>query len=183
MKNTLSRVVVALLLVIAFGSAALAQTPSPAEKIPVKIVVVISRYNGDRKISSLPFTLLAIANGDKAYISNSMNIPISTVTNSDGKSFPSISYTNIGTTISGTITTDSGHFKAIFSIDDKSVADAPPSTATNTGPASPDQPRFREVSFNGTVNLKEGEQKEIYSAADRSSGEVTKIDVTLTLDK
>jgi hypothetical protein len=183
MKITRIPVLIGTLLVLAFGRMASAQAPSPSEKIPVKLVVVISRYNGDRKVSSLPFTLLAIANGEKAYMGNSMNIPISTVSTTDGKSTPSVSYTNIGTSISGTITTDSGHFKVNFNIDDKYVVDSPPSSTTTTGPASPDQPRFRNISFSGTVNLKEGEPKEIFSAADRSSGDVTKIDVTLTLDK
>src|SRR5436190_21989859 len=45
-----------------------AQRPPEPDKILVKVLVVLSRSEGDRKSSSLPFTLLATANGDRASV-------------------------------------------------------------------------------------------------------------------
>jgi len=183
MKATLSHAMITILLLLAFSNFGFAQAPSTQERIPVKLVIVISRYEGDRKLSSLPFTLLATANGERASLNNGVNMPISSAGTTDGKPTTSITYTNIGTSIVGTVTTESGRYRVNLSIDDKSVVDVKTAPTTGATAKASDQPSFRAVSFNSTVSLKEGEQKQIFSAADRISGEVTKIDVTLTLDK
>src|SRR5262245_44508664 len=71
--------------------------PGP-EKIPIKLQLVISRYNGERKISSYPYTMLAIANGDQVSFLNGLNTPVLSGT--------STTYTNVGTSIICTVTTE-----------------------------------------------------------------------------
>ena len=162
------------LIVLALGGVAHAQ-PVQAEKIPVKIQIVISKYDGDKKTSSLPYVLFATANGDRAQINVGSNVPL---TNSSGVT----TYTNIGTSFDCTVTTESGRYKVSLNINDNFVV-APKPASAGASAKPPDAQIFGRFSYNGGVNMKEGETKQIISAADRGSGEVVKVDVTLTLDK
>jgi hypothetical protein len=97
----------------------------------------------------------------------------------DGK----ISYTNIGTAITCTVTTEAGNFKLAINFDDKYVIAAkPPAASTGTATKPPDSPTFHDVNYVSTITIKDGETKQLISAPDKTTGEVIKIDVTLTLD-
>jgi len=144
------------------------QAQAQPEKIPVKLQFVISTYEGDRKVSSIPYTLLATANGGMATLLNGTNVPIPS---GDGK----YSYTNVGTTIVCTVTTEGGNFKIAINFDEKSVVAAKP-------PVAPASPTFHDINYVSTITIKEGETKQLISATDKATGEVVKVDVTLTLD-
>jgi len=164
-----------ILLLMAVSSAALfAQGTAAAEKIPVKVQVILSRYNGDRKVSSLPYMMLVTANGDRVDIQNNLNVPMS--------SGASTTYTNVGLSMYCSVTTEAGRFKISLQLDDKSVVDAKPATAGTT-PKPLDYPSFSNFSFKGVFAIKEGETKQVTTVADKVTGEVVKIDVTLSLDK
>ena len=172
MTTIFKNLVTALLVVMAFSSMATAQQVQ-AEKIPLKIQIVFSRYEGDRKTSSLPYAALVTANGDRINLQANANVPY---TSSTGV----ISYTNIGTTIDCTVTTDSGRFKVALSLHDNSpiVLKATPANAK-----LPDAAAYGNFNYTGSITMKEGETKQIISSSDRTTGEVVKVDVTLTLDK
>src|SRR5215471_16678536 len=113
MTKLFIQLTIPIFVVMAFSSLAAAQPvlPSPfssptsaqqgqAEKIPLKMQIVISKYQGDRKTSSLPYTLLVTANGDHASLAANSNVPIPSSTNAGG----TYSYTNVGTNIDCTVT-------------------------------------------------------------------------------
>jgi len=189
MTKMFHKLMIATVLFMAVCSVALAQQQPQPEKIPVKLQIVLSRYYGDRRISSLPYTLLTTANGPQTSLLLGTNVPIVTsvasAASSDGKtpSTTSYSYTNVGTSIQCTVTTEAGRFKVVLLIDDKTVVDAKPATGGSANTGTNDKPSFRDFNYNGTLSMKEGESKQIATAADRTSSEVVKIDVTLTLDK
>lgn len=160
-----------------FANVAVAQPQAQPDKIPVKLQFVISTFEGDRKISSIPYTLLATANGGQVTFLNGTNVPIQV--SGDGK----ITYTNIGTNITCTVTTEAGNFRLAINFDEKSVTAAktpPPPAGTLTKPSEP--PTFRDMNYVGTITIKDGESKQLISVPDKGSGEVIKVDVTLTLE-
>jgi hypothetical protein len=160
-----------------FANVAVAQPQAQPDKIPVKLQFVISTFEGDRKVSSIPYTLLATANGGQVTFLNGANVPIQV--SGDGK----ITYTNIGTTIVCTVTTEAGNFRVNISFDEKSVTPAKtPASPAGTAPKPPESPSIRDVNYNGTITIKDGETKQLIAAPDKGTGEVTKVDVTLTLD-
>jgi hypothetical protein len=55
-------------------------------------------------------------------------------------------------------------------------------TPAGTAPKPLESPTFHDVNYVGTITLKEGDTKQLISAPDKISGEIIKIDVTLTLD-
>jgi hypothetical protein len=159
-----------------FANVAVAQPQAQPDKIPVKLQFVISTFDGDRKVSSIPYTFLATANGGSVTYLNGMNVPIQT---GDGK----ITYTNIGININCTVTTETGNFRIAINFDDKSVTTAKtPAAPTGTPTKPPETPTFRDVNYVGTITVKDGETKQLISVPDKGTGEVIKVEVTLTLD-
>jgi hypothetical protein len=162
--------------VVIFANAAVAQPQAQPEKIPVKLQFVISTYEGDRKVGSIPYTLLATANGGQVSFLNGINVPLQT---GDGK----VTYTNIGTDIHCTVTTEAGNFRMEINFDEKSATSAKtPASPAGIAPKPLESPSFRDVNYKGTITIKDGETKQLISVPDKVSGEVTKVDVTLTLD-
>jgi len=160
-----------------FANVAIAQPQAQPDKIPVKLQFVITAYEGDRKVSSVPYTLLATANGGQVTFLNGINVPIQT---GEGKT----TYTNIGTNITCTVTTEAGNYRIAINFDEKSVivAKAPATPAGTVITKLPDSPSFRNVSYVGTITIKEGETKQLISVPDKATGEVEKVEVTLTLE-
>jgi hypothetical protein len=162
---------------LSFASAAQAQPQAQSDKIPVKLLVVISSFEGDKKVSSMPYTLLATANGSEVTFQSGSNVPIPS-SNGGG-----VSYTNIGTTLRCTVTTEAGSFKVSINFSDKTVvSNKTPPTSANGPVRNPDYPTLHDVNYISAVSIKDGETKQLISAPDKVTGEILKIDVTLTLD-
>jgi hypothetical protein len=176
MNKSLGTFMAAIPFALSFANMAEAQPQAQADKIPVKLQFVISTFEGDRKVSSIPYTLLATANGGMVTFLNGTNVPIQT---GEGK----FSYTNIGTTITCTVTTEGGNFRIAINLDEKSVAAAKiPAASAGVPTKAPENPTFHDVNYVGNITIKDGETKQLISAPDKGTGEVIKVDVTLTLD-
>jgi hypothetical protein len=160
-------------------------TPAPAKEQPVlKVQVVISRYQGDKKISSHPYTLSVTPNARFASIRMGLQVavPSSPLPAADGKAPPaSINYRDVGTSIDcAARSLDDGRFRLELTIDDSSlVADdkAQPSVATGV-------PQFRSFRISGeTAVLRDGQSAQLTTATEKVTGEVARVDVTLTVVK
>jgi hypothetical protein len=140
----LQRLTVAVLVIMAFASGtALAQEPKPAPEplpppatvgvrpprpapaIPLEVQVVISRYQGEKRVSSLPYTLAVNSDGINSQLTVGANIPVPTTTFApagDSKPMVSWNYQNVGTNIDCRVTpTDDGRFDITVSVDESSV--------------------------------------------------------------
>lgn len=158
-----------------------------ASQVPLKVQVVVSRHLGEKKVSSVPFTLAVIANdGDKTSLRMGVDVPVpQTVFGSANAAVPQVSYTyrSVGTNIDCSArSSDAGVFKLDLAVSDTSVfvtdKDAAANPTRNSG-----IPAFR--SFTSTFNLllKDGQTAQHTAATDPVSGEVLRIDVTLTVLK
>ena len=177
----------AVIVAVVMGAVVRAQEPR-APMTQLRVQVVISKYQADKKTSSLPYTLTVSLNDPRnvarASVRMGAQVPIATTTrpsgNADAAPVPTIQYRDVGTSIDCAATSaDDGRFKLELTIDDSSVYS---DTAQGvTGRAG--NPAFRSFRASNTVLLKDGQSAQYTSATDKVSGEVVKVDVTLTVVK
>ncbi len=164
--------------------AAAAQPRESAGPVPLRVTVVLSRYQGDKRISSLPYILGVTANGRGTTLRMGVDVPVSTtVFGSDGKAVPtpSYNYRNVGTNIDcSAIVLAGGIFQLAVTVNDSSIhLDA----AKKPGGIAMDVPAFRTFNSSFTILLRDGQAAQYTSATDPVSGEVMKIDLTLNVMK
>lgn len=176
----------ALVVICAAGGSAVVRTQEPAapakppaSSVPLKVTVVISRSQGEKKISSMPYTLSVT--GSHASLRLGTKIPVmmvSAAAQADGKS--PVQYQDVGTNIDCDVKTlDEGRFMLNLVVDDSSVyADeqAPPGGTRGN-------PSFRSFRASNSVVLRDGQTGQLTSATDKLTGETVRVDVTLTVMK
>ncbi len=167
------------------------KTPAP---VPLKVTVVLSRYQGEKRISSMPYVLGVMASGwgagPKTALRMGVEVPVAqTRITTDGKPGPvsSYSYRDVGTNIDCGATFDEsrpGIFQLALTVSDSSVGlDTPKRAGGGDGPVAPDLPSFRNFNSSFTALLRDGQTMQYTSATDPVSGEVMKIDVTAAVMK
>ena len=165
-------------------AAAPAPAPSAPQSLraPVKLNVVVSRYQNDKKLSSLPYSISVNPNNVRTSVRMGAQVPYPTSTASEGKPVPGYSYREVGISIDAQV---SVHEPGVYRVD-LSVADTSISTGNQAqgAPAIGGMPIFKNFSIaNNTVILKDGQTTQLTSAADPISGETMRVDVTLAVPK
>lgn len=208
-------VVAAALAVMVWGSAAAAQAPPPGprpapqpssptdpkqvQNIPLEMQVVISRYQGEKRVSGLPYVLSLKSNppntfgnpGTNASLRLGSRIPVrrQVVTPaSDGKpstTTDSVNYENVGTNIDARATAlEDGRFEVTITINESSVITDTQQASDLRGAAGMGEyPVFRSYQSTNTLFVKEGQTTQFTAASDRVSGEVVRVEVKLTVVK
>ena len=145
------------------------QGPPAKPAVPVKVQVVISRFEGDKKVSSLPYTLSVTANersGSNLRMGSQIPVP-----SKEGAGF---TYQNVGTNIDCTVSSaDEARFTVFVTINDSSVMER----------RAVDPPTLRNFTTSNLVLLRDGQSAQFTAASDKTTGEVVKVDVTLTVEK
>jgi hypothetical protein len=163
----------------AASSPAPAPAAAPAKEQPlVRIQVVISRYQGEKKISSQPYTLSVTANGRNAILRMGLQVAIPN-SGPDGKS--AVIYKDVGTSIDCSARSlDDGRFRLELTIDDSSLA----ADDQSPQPFAKGIPQFRSFRISGEVAvLRDGQTAQLTTATEKITGEIAKVDVTLTVVK
>jgi hypothetical protein len=179
--------VVFIVFVTGLGAVLRAQAPPaspPGSDTPIQLQVVVSRYQGEKKISSLPYLLSVNPDGRKTSLRMGAEVPIALpaapASARGEKPVPASSYNYraIGTNIDCAATAAAGNqFRLTLDIEDSSVyPDDQPRAVKGV-------PMFRSFKLSNTLLLRDGQSTQLTSAADKISGEVLKIDVTLTVVK
>ncbi len=174
--------------------------PAAAKRpnIPLQVQVVVSRYQVEKKLSSVPYTLSLNAtappfSGRPSQLKMGSMVPImspSTVNEKPtgeadtgaAKTAPSFNYRNIGTQIDCWATsTDDGRFELNISIEDNSIyVDDQVVKGVSRGN---EPPIIRSFRSSNQVIVRDGQSAQFTAATDRISGEVIKIDVTVNVMK
>jgi hypothetical protein len=162
-------------------SGAARKIPAP---IPLKVTVVLSRFQGDKRISSMPYLLGVMASGwgpgPKTTLRMGLEVPVAT--NSNVAVSP-VSYRNVGTNIDCGATFDEatpGLFQLALVVSDSSLG---LNAGEKRGGLAADMPSFRSFNSSFTALLRDGQTMQYTSATDPVSGEVMKIDVTAAVMK
>jgi hypothetical protein len=163
--------------------------PPPAQagftgpRIPLRVQVVMSRYQGEKKVSSLPYVLGVLANGQKTSLRMGIQVPILMGMKTESPVMPpSYNYKDVGTNIdcqaqdAGT-----GQYSLNLVIEDTSIH--VDSSAKSDKQIARDVPAFRSFNASFGMLLRDGQTLQYASATDPISGEVMKIDITLTIVK
>jgi hypothetical protein len=181
----------AALLVAALGMPALAQekpapgpnaAPAAPSSATVRLQLVVSRYQGEKKVSSLPYLLTVTTDEQHRQGNGSLRlgtqVPVPTTSyDKDGKPTPSMQYRDVGTNIDCVVTgMDEGRFRLGLTIDDSSIDTSPGSPASAA-------PAFKSFRTSDSMILKDGQSTQYSAATDKVSGDVWKVDVTLTVVK
>lgn len=180
------------------GTSAQAQTTTKPAMQQVRIDVVLSRYQGDKKISSLPFTLFGTAASTRQGMMNvrmGVDVPVGSSTVTRGTATPNntssesttstrVDYRNVGTSIDCSVMTmadDPGRYSVYVNVQDSSVFT--PDTDPKAQLKISDPLAFRTFYVQNTLPVRDGQTVQFVSAADKISGEVLKVEVTLTVMK
>ena len=171
-------------------------SPKQNQNIPLELQVVIARYQGDKRISSLPYVLSMKSSivsrdfrpGTAASLRLGSRVPIRTqvlTPAAEGKpasTTNSVSYENVGTNIdAGASALEDGRFEVTITINESSVVTDPQDLKAT--PGSDSYPVFRSYQSTNTFFVKEGQTTQFTAASDRVSGEVVRVEVKLTVVK
>jgi hypothetical protein len=172
MKHVMS---VAMILAIC-GVAVMAQGTAPAKPekaiVPLRVQLVISRYQGDKKTENLPFTLSVNANDSNqpATLNNAQRVRIPEVQPNGQTAF---SWQNVGTTLSVRADVmDDGRLQMMVSITDTSLVPGD----TNGG----NLPSTRSFTLAARPIMRDGQTVQFVTATDKITGDQTKVDLTVT---
>ena len=169
-----------------------AAEPSGPHGITLRVQLVISRFQGDRKLASLPYTLLVTTGGARARMRMGVDTPIPVTSTSDGgKQTTSIQYRNVGTNIDCAASyKGDGRYQLSIGVENSSALalEKGPSGGVNPGgptvEANPTGiPLFRRFDANLDPWLRDGQSVQTIASTDPVTGEVVRIDVTLNVVK
>ena len=161
-------------LVVGMAAAVSAQEkPKPAQ-IPLKLQLVLSRYQGDKKIATAPYLLWLTTNEPRSGLRMTVRMP-------EGAT----SVRDVGMNIDCSATTgnDNGVYKLNVTVSDTSVFSPDSQRPASAAPAAVSQPLFRTFTSTFYILLRDGQTAQYTSATDPVSGEVLKIDATLNVLK
>ena len=167
-------------------AAAPAKAPALDRNVtPVKVQVVIGRYQAEKKISSMPYTLTLNAappnNHAKLRMGAKIPIVMLMMTNvpKDAPQGGPVQYQDVGTDIDCIANElDNGRYLLMITVDDSSVY--PDEQATG---AAKGNPSFRTFRATNSMVVRNGETSQFTAATDKVTGETVRVDVTLTVMK
>jgi hypothetical protein len=193
---------IALALLLLTGGGASAQEPKPdaprkeeagfGQPLPLQLQVVLSRYRGDQKLSSLPYTLVLasnmssapvmVSNMSSARIRMGVQVPIRAAAEPE-----KVQYRDVGTNLDcSAARLDAERYRVTCTFEQSSVYSASgtaPADAVLPSVSLPSTPLFRSFRSDSTLILRDGQTGLHTSAADPVSGELLKAEVTLRLIK
>jgi hypothetical protein len=181
--KVIRRGAVAVLVLAAMVGLAVAQeskpVPSPRPQIPLKVQLVISRYQGDKKISNVPYSLWVTTNAGRTSLRMGVQVPI--------PSTGGYSLKDVGTNIDCVAepAAEQGVFMLSLVVTDSSLFPSTAKAVEPEGQKSPGwlPPTIRNFTSTFNILLHDGQTAQYTSVTDPVNGEVLKIDATLNVLK
>jgi len=179
--NRVLSIVACGLLMAAIASA---QEPAAATTVtPLRIQVTISRFEGEKKVATMPYSLMVNA-GDKdnrVALRMGIAVPITTM----GKDGPIVTVYDIGTNLDCSATpADAGRFRVTLAVNHSSVYEGDERHLQSAVPRAGSSGQLvRSFTSSFSLLLRNGETGQSIAATDPVTGEVMKIDVLLAVVK
>src|SRR5690242_3566954 len=167
-----------------------AEAAKPAETAktmtPLRVQVVFSEFEGEKKLSSLPYTFLVNADerGERAAVRMGLRVPIEASSNSGVKQFQ---YMDVGTNLDGRAEkTEDGRFLLMLNVEKSSVyrpgaSEKPVSLGGNEISAA--QTIVQQFRTQVNLLIRDGQTEQSTVATDPVTGHVLKVDVTANVIK
>ncbi len=161
----------------------------PKPTTALKVQVVISEYEGDRKISSLPYTFF-LTDDNLRVVRMGLRVPVLVAGADPTKPQvqPQFQYMEVGTNIDCKARSiEGGRFRLDLSVDRSSLYSAASGKKpTDWGPGDPplsSQPIVRQAKMSSIFPIRDGETVQAAVSTDPVSGRVLKVDVTANVVK
>lgn len=145
--------------------------------VPLKLELVLTRTQGEKKVSSLPYVLWITANEPTK---TSLRIGVEVPVPSGDKSFH---YRPVGTNIDCSAVTAADDFYRISLTLNESSVHLRGRGPKDSDPTTVAGPSFQSFTANFTILLRDGQTAQYTSATDSVSGEVLRVDATLNVIK
>lgn len=189
-----SRYVLCVAAILAFACAApRAQAQDTAQKkvTPLKVQVVISEFDGEKKVGSLPYVFYVMADSprdDTTSVRMGLRVPIRTGGSPQPGATYQYQYQDVGTDLDcHARSLADGSFGLVLSINRSSVysagADEGKDGKTGGVYIPPDQLIVQQFRTGTQVFIKDGQTVQSSLAADPINGHVLKVDVTVNVVK
>jgi len=151
-----------------------APATAPSPQVSFKVDFVLTRFQGDKKLSSLPYSLLVASGRNSATLRSGSQIPVPAV-----KEANTVTYQTVGVsiTVSTILALSDGRYSVQLNFDDSSVMDSNAPGASTLGPV------IRSNSVSSNILVREGQPLQFSVATDKVSGETLKAELTLTVLK
>lgn len=154
--------------------AARAEEPKPESSarrvptVPLRVTVLISRFEGEKKLASIPYTFIVTAGGRPVALRTGLEMPVPDAP--DGTA-PEVKYQHNGTNIDCDATDlGDGRFQLDLSVEFSSAESAP---------TVRDRPLLRRFHSRLTAMLRDGQTLQAISSTDPVTGSTVKVDVSL----
>jgi hypothetical protein len=188
--RTFATTALALALVAPLAPSALAQEkPAPTQErgalVPLKLDLVIARTAGEKKISSLPYSMWVTANtgGRGASLRMGVSVPVPTTVltpkleEAPAQMMQSYNYRDVGTNIDVSASTaPEGRYFVEITLNDSGLN-------TKDAGAVAGRPMFRNFTSRFYLLLRDGQTATYTSATDPVTGETLNVQVTLSVLK
>lgn len=161
--------------------------PARPSLVPLKVTLVLSRFQGEKKISSLPYTLLVtVGNLTRLRMGTQVPVPTTVISQSkDATTTPvqSYNYKDVGTNIDCSASSgEDGTYKVTLVVADSSVY-FPDKTEAMVASSTTGAPAFRSFNASVDVVLRDGQTVQYTSVVDPVSGQTIKLEATLNVQK
>jgi|SRR5712692_3996227 len=164
-----------------------AEEPRPIT--PLKVQVVLTEFEGEKKISSLPYTFFVNADDRRGRPETSLRMGLrvpAAVSTKD--STPAVQYFDVGTNIDCSAqTTEDGRFRLQMVVERSSLyAAGPEKKLLDWKPGDPPltmQPIIRQLRVASSLLVRDGQPVQSTTATDPVVGRTLKIDVTAAVAK
>jgi hypothetical protein len=154
-----------------------AEAKEAAPQTPLKVTMVISRYQGEKRTSNLPYTFFINASRTGGSTNLRMGSMVPIPQGVTGSAVASYNYQSIGMSIDCRASVkDDGRYELQLTVQDSQVM-----SASQGGPVMP--PTIQSFTATNNLLLRNGQSVQYTTATDKVSGEVVKIDVTLEVLK
>jgi len=157
--------------------------PTLRQATPLRLQITFTRYQGEKKVGSVPYTLSLNSPGRPAKLRMGIQVPIQSL-----KEPSPLQYRDVGNNLDcNAEPVDADRHLLVCTFEQSSVYSADPErrgsgsavSEVSTGGA----PLFRNFRSDASLILRDKESAQYTMATDPVSGEVLKIDVTLTVVK
>lgn len=179
----------AVLALVLSGASAGAEEQEKTEEpggplVPLKVQVVFARYEGEKKVSSMPYTLSVNTGSRGAAVRMGIQIPLTV----RAEGAPTVMFKDVGTNLDCSAEAlGDGRFRLHFSLEQGSVysvnGDRKAAGGTIPDGAISSTPVLRNFRASSSMILRDGQTGQYLAATDPVGGEQLKIDVTLNVVK
>jgi hypothetical protein len=146
----------------------------------LRVQVVLTRFQGEKKLASLPYTFTATVDGRPVRMRMGVDTPVA-VAQTAGSPMTSFQYRNVGTNIDCSASdAGEGRYRLMLTVENSSALTGEMAAA---GMAAGGNPMFRRFDSNIDPVLRDGQSVQTIASTDPVTGEVVKIDVTMNVVK